>query len=158
MKIGIIDRNACKRIRQELEHAIDVQSEVWESYGLKVKVGSARFTSSSVEFKVEVATVAEDGTVASREAREFKTYAPLFGLKAEDLGRKFQAGGRTYTVTGCKPRSKSSILADRDDGKRYKFPPETVKALLASQSPAPAASPAKDPDKPFSSDLDLDTE
>lgn len=155
MKIETIDRDACKIIRQVLEHAIDVQEEEWEGLGLSATVGGASFTGSSVVFKVEVAVVSKDGAVLNREAQDFKRFAPLFGLAPGDLGRTFKLGGRTYTVSGCKSRGyKNPIIADRDDGKRFKFPSETVRALLSTQ-PAPSSPESKDPERPFSSDLDL---
>lgn len=52
----------------------------------------------------------------------------------DDFGRSFTSRGRTYTITGANPRApKFAIEADRDDGKHFKLPAKTVRALLDSE-------------------------
>ena len=131
MKITAIDRSQCRRIRAELEHAIDAQGEVWKELGLAVKVGNVSFNSSNMVAKIEVAIIGENGVVETREVRDFKLLAPVYGFEESDLGREFKAGGKTYKIVGCLSRAtKAPILAERSDGKQFKFPAAMVKSLL----------------------------
>lgn len=128
----MFDRDSVRNVRNVLQFALE---DVAKKLGVKVNVGAANFTSNNIVFKVEVAKVATGGQVLSRDAEDFKTYAPRWGLKATDLGRSFRYSGEVYTVTGAKPRSyKFPILAKRrSDGKTYKMPVDAVRFSLESQ-------------------------
>jgi len=128
--IKTINREACKILRDVMNEALQ---EVAEKMGVKIEVGNASFTSSNITFKVSVATTNDDGTVNSKEAEAFKTYAFRWGLSPDDLNKTFVSGGKTYKITGASPRaSRFPILAERvPDGKGFKFPADTVKRLLA---------------------------
>lgn len=120
-------RSEVVRLRDQLEAALgDLDIP-----GFTFKLGNAKF-GASVIFQLEACPTSEDGTVVTKEADDFEQLAGLYGLKATDLGRTFKTGGREYTIRGANPRSRRTpILADRDDGKGFRFPTETVKALLA---------------------------
>jgi len=131
--ITSIDREACRHIRQLLD-ALMPQLEA--STGLKIKVGSARFTPENVTFKLEMATVAKDGTVESKEARAFKLHAKSYHLDPEDFGKTFESRGHKYTICGLASRSyKFPILAKRNDGKVFKFPSNMVAMRLGKNLP-----------------------
>jgi hypothetical protein len=120
----MIDRDTVKSVRKHLEVALE---SVGKNLGMSIKVGSASFSSSNICFKIEVAAV-ENGQVMSREAEAWKQQARLFGLDPDGLGKQFTYGGRQYTITGLSPRrSRFPIMAEREDGKQFKFPIEVIK-------------------------------
>lgn len=130
MTIQSFDKPTLNILRAKLAAAL---KEVADSTGLKIEVGSCRFNSNIASFKLEVATVGQNGQVNSREAEAFKREAHFFGLQPTDLGRSFRSGGHTYKITGLKPNSpRFPVLATRMDGKGFKFPSDSVKAFLAS--------------------------
>ena len=95
-----------------------------EQFGISFGAPSARYGENNMTVKIDVATVADDGSVLTKEAEDFKRCASMFGLKPEMLGRTFKRGELDeYEVTGLKPRSrKYPVLAKNlSNGKTYKF-------------------------------------
>lgn len=71
--------------------------------------------------------------------KNFRSLAPIYGLKPEDLGRTFavshgwRGGSTQYKITGISGwKSKYPIIAERSDGRKFRFPLDTVK--IATQS------------------------
>ena len=130
MKISTIDRSTCRSLSEEIEKALQPLAE---KYGLKITRGNASYGDSNLTLKVNVATVAADGTAVTKEAESFKMNAERFGLHADDLGRTFDCRGRQVRLIGAKPRSpKYPLLVEEvDSGKVFKFTAEGVRAGLA---------------------------
>lgn len=115
-------------LRKAMQAAVD---EVAERFGVKINVGSATFQPSNATFKLTVATETEDGEAMTKEAECFRMYAPLIGLKPDDLFRVFNFRGDSYKLVGYAPKSrKFPILARRSDGRTFKFPEDSVKSLI----------------------------
>lgn len=129
-KVTEFNRSEVRRLGEAIEKAME---EVGRKHGVHIKRGNARFTSSSVTYKVEASLLGENGEVKSQEAEDFKNYASMYGLKAEDFGRTFKTwGGKPFTICGLNMRAKkNNIHAKNMAGKTYIFPAEEVKALLA---------------------------
>lgn len=118
---------------RDLRDKLDVHLKTIEAdLGFKVHVGNASFTPNSVTFKVELATVAENGTVLDAHAEAFKRNAFLFGLVPEDLGHEFTSNGRRFKLTGLaiKSRKFPFLATDLATGKGFKFTEESVKRGL----------------------------
>lgn len=126
MTIISIDRPTAKHIAAEIETAL---ADVAQRLGVKITVGSTRFTDKNAKIKIEVATISSDGQVRSEAAESFGIYAYRYGLQPSDMGKTFTWSGHTYAISGCAPRShKYPILAKRlSDGKTYKFAAKLVK-------------------------------
>lgn len=123
-----IDRTNLTRIRSSIQQALEA---VADEYDVKISVGNASFTGNNASIKVDVATIAENGEVNTKEATDFKVCARRYGMAASDLGRTFHYDGHLFTLSGCKPRAKKyPILAKRLDGKTFKFGAPLVKSLL----------------------------
>lgn len=129
MKITAFDKPSCRALRIAVEAKLQ---EVAKEFGIAIKTGNGTFTRSNFNFKVEACVFANDGTVLSKEAEEFKRFAPSYGLEASDLGKEFVLRGETYKIKGLSSRStKFPIFATKlSDGKCYKFPEDMVKTLL----------------------------
>lgn len=127
------DRKRVKSLRPKIEKALQ---ELAEAEGISIDLGSARFDSNNVTFKLVLSTVNTDGTVNTKEGEDFKFYGPnRYGLKAEALDATFTRNGEQWTITGCKPRStKYPILAKNRNGKTYKFHPSDVKRGMDDKS------------------------
>jgi hypothetical protein len=80
---------------------------------------------------VEVALVGKDGEAKTKEAESFKLFATAYGLKGEDFGKSFKSNGHTYKICGLKTKSgKYPVLAEREDGRKFKFGAEHIKLVL----------------------------
>lgn len=130
-KIKCFDRRECKRLDEAL--AIELE-KVGKRFGVQLKIKSGSYASHNYTFKTEASIVDKSGVVHSKEAEDFKRYTKmgmLGGLKESDLGRTFTISGNTYTIKGARMRSrKYPIMADRLDGKGFKFDASNVALYL----------------------------
>lgn len=51
--------------------------------------------------------------ITPRQQADFKAYAVCYGLKPDDLGRRFAHDGIAYTVVGAIPRTARPIIGER---------------------------------------------
>lgn len=133
--IKSLDKKGLQMLRQELQAAVDA---VGLKHGIKILVGNARFTPDNATFKVEIATVAENGMVNDHAASDFKQSCGLFGLKPDHFGAEISYGRERYKIAGLTSgRSyKYPILAERvSDGKKFKLPIAAVSSLADKSAP-----------------------
>jgi len=102
--------------------------------GLHVIVGSARYSETSVTFKVELAVVDESGEVQDRTAQAFRRYASCYGLDPDLLGKKVRIRNKAFTVTGLNTRAKKYPVQAKDErGQAYKLALEDVMDAVLSK-------------------------
>lgn len=130
-KITQFDKPSLHLLRTALDRAM---AQVALDHGLTLRVGNISYQQRTCTLKVEAAIVDQaSGRPASKEAEAFKQFAPVYGLRPEDLGRTVTHQGRPLTVAGLKTRaSKWPVLLEGADGRRIAAPVELlVKQLLA---------------------------
>ncbi len=128
------DKVSLKALRNPIEAALKA---IETEYGISISLGNARYTSETATFKLELATIASDGTVITKEARDLKAYGSLwpYNLPEDALGRVFKDSKGTYTITGLRTKaSRFPILVQRADGKAFCFPADRVVRALNSQA------------------------
>ena len=123
-KIKTIDRNTVRVMRTVMETMLqDFEAE----FGVKVTLGSARFTERNVTFKTDVGIVDDGGVVHSAMAEDFIRYAQRHGIPVENLGKTFVSNGEIVKLIGYKPRAtRFPFVGERTDGKRFKYTAATV--------------------------------
>lgn len=125
-------------VRDILEECRAALEPIAEKHGLVLDRKGRTYYADAlpVMFQLLVKQTDENGRVLSAEGKAFLEQATLFGLKPEDLGRKFQDSGDEYEVCGLKPRSrKYPVLATNTrSGKTFKFPVSVVRAALESKA------------------------
>lgn len=124
-----ISPTVCTLIRGEINAAL---VEVGKKHGISLKtIGGGTYTSDNFTVKVEAAVV-RDGAVVTKEAKEFKQLASLFGLKESDLNREVMIGGEKCQIIGMKSRSyKFPILAKKlSTGQVFKYPVAVIQRAL----------------------------
>jgi hypothetical protein len=115
-------------LRQEIDAALKA---IGEKYGISIKAGNASYNAEMVCYKLECTTMGENGEVETKEAKDFKAYAFMYGMKADDLGKTFKMGRDSFTINGLKPRSRNAVIAKKvGTTQNYKFDPEMVKQAL----------------------------
>lgn len=120
-----MDRNKCRLIEEAALEAMKVLLE--DKFGVKVAYKGGRFDEGMAQLRFEFAEVKGDGSVATQYAEDYKRMASLYGLPADGMGKEFVFRGKSYKVVGLKPRSKYSIVGERQsDGKQFKFEPRTA--------------------------------
>lgn len=110
---------------------------ICEKHGMAKGRTSGRY-GDTYKYSVEITEVVvnESGVnMASKEATDFLRAAPYIGWKAEDaqaaLGSTFTSGGRTFVLTGYKPRSPKRPVVARSvtDGRTYVFPHSALRLV-----------------------------
>ena len=111
----MLDRKRVQNLSNDLDRVL---KEFAEKNGLSVQTGSIRFSSTDFTVKVKIFDT-ESGDV---EQVEFEKYCSAFNLIKSDYRRPFEHNGKTFKLTGFKPRSpKFPILATNSNGEQYKF-------------------------------------
>lgn len=115
-----IDKTGIRLLRGQIETAL---AELGAKHNLAISVGSASYLpGKNVTFKLECAAIDTNGEVATTEAEAFKSYAAIFGLKPDDLGKSFVSAGKKLKIIGCAPRSrKFPILCEDSNGSVFKL-------------------------------------
>ncbi len=125
MKISSFDRTTIDVLRAAVDLAL---AKVGEQHGIRLNTGRITYRAHNCVIPVEAAVIAADGTVASREAEDFKANAAFFGLTPEHLGQTFTDGrGVRFRLVGLnlKARKKPFLIEDAK-GTRFVAPESMV--------------------------------
>lgn len=126
----MLDRSKVREIRDAIQTCLD---QHFEMEGITCSVGNGRFGSNNVTFKLDCATINDDGSVNTQMAEDFKRCAAIWGLSPDDLGREFLHGGDTMKIIGGKPKArKNQIIVENIHGKQYVMPASSVKLFLSA--------------------------
>lgn len=85
------------------------------------------------EFTIKIVLL--DNAVESKEESDFKHFAPLYGLEASFLGKKFSnaRGTKFFKIIGLRPsRRKNCIMLSDTNGKVYVTSPQEIKDAAKS--------------------------
>ena len=128
MKIENFTRQTVKNLRTELDSAL---AELSEKYGISINVGNARFSSTEVNFKLNINTTSDSGRVYTREGEAFERHKHLHGMSHLSVGDKVMVNGRSFILEGFNPRAKRYPIEISAGGSNYKC---SISQLLASNS------------------------
>lgn len=125
-KIPAFTTSACKEFSEAAEVAL---AELCHEFGVTMTTKGGRFDATLYNPRWTFTVLnAESGIPA-----DFSRYAVMFGLAPADYGRTFVSAGTSYKIVGLNMKApRYPILAERGDGKRFKFPADIVKRLLAA--------------------------
>jgi hypothetical protein len=133
-KIKEFTRPELKRLDEDIDKHLE---QIGKKFGIHLKRGSGRFSPDNFSFKIEASIIGKDGTVATREAKDFERYAKMYGLNPKDLGKTFEDwDGKEFEIVGLTTRSpKYPILAKNTmNGKTFKFSEKQVQQALAKST------------------------
>jgi len=123
-----MNRDKVRELMDEAKMAFDT---IAKAHGLAAGEVRASFTDKNVKLSIEIAEVGVSGEVMDREAILLQRCALGFGLPENAYGMEFSEGRHTYKITGLSSRrAQYPLIAEREDGKKFKFSLEHVKALL----------------------------
>lgn len=124
MKIKHFDRPTIKHLRPVIEKALN---EALTSYGISVTLGNAKFSPASMSIKVEMATVAEDGTVKNPQYEALVSLGHFYGLP-ESFDINTLVGG--YKLVGLNTKSHKYPFIAEKNGKRYKMAVAHIRTMM----------------------------
>lgn len=129
MKITTFNKGVLRQLRTDLDTALEA---VAKEYGIQLNLGNIRFDIQSFRVTLSAAIVST-APAPTNEDGEVDLLTVSFGdtLPANLQGRKFVAGGTTYTLIGVSSRRrKYPFSGEGPQGGKYKFSLEQVRAGL----------------------------
>lgn len=117
---------------QKLREVINKElKDVGRKIGFEFQAGNATFSENNVTFKLTASQII-NGEVISPIIEDFKTLAPLHGLKESDLNKTLTYRGDVYKIIGWRRTShKYPVVVERESNKRrYKLTVEQTKMCL----------------------------
>jgi len=123
------DKTNLQGLRVEMDKALQAISN---KYGITIKAGNASFSGNECTFKVKLNTKGTDGTVITKEAKDFDRYKGLHGMDHLSVGDTIYIQGSPYILTGFNTRArKAPINFTNSIGSGYKC---SVRMLLNENS------------------------
>jgi len=114
-KVTTINKNTMQKV---IRPALDAKlAELSEELGIQVTSGNGRFGDTTGSFKIELATVSEDGHAMTPEREAFLQLHDVYGLPKAALDAELNMGGHRVRIAGIRTRApKKPILLDCLDG------------------------------------------
>ena len=123
-----LSKSDFEQFRQDIGNELE---SLGKKYGVVFKAGNISYMAGNASIKLEANCISSDGEVITKEAEDFKMMASLYGLKKEDLGRKFKSNGQVYVIAGWLRRSRTlPVLCKIENGGQIKCSVESVKQRL----------------------------
>ncbi len=117
-KITQFDRINLQGLRHEMDHALKAISN---KYGITVSTGNVSYSDNECTFKVKCNTIGSDGTVITKEAKNWDRHKGLYNLSHINVGDTITIQGSPYILTGLNTRArKAPINFKNSAGTQYK--------------------------------------
>jgi len=129
MTIKRIDRQACRVLRLAINDAL---ATISEQHGIDFTATNASYNDNTVTFKVECTLTGVD-----KAQEDFNAACFLFRLEEDAYGKRFNWGGKEYTLCGLKPNSPKYPILGMLNGSRYKLPRAAINSLCAPAQATP---------------------
>ena len=134
--ITTFDKPTLRTLRASIDAAL---AGVATTHGIRVRVGNARFTDTTADFKLELvvdrlAPNAQSPVPESKEAAAFRRLAPRYGFRSDQLGATLTLDGTPYVIVGLRPGApkRPIVLAQAANStRRCVASPDLVLSLLA---------------------------
>ncbi len=135
-KIKSIEKKDVKALRVELTNIL---AKLGKKHGLDIKLGnSISYNAMSANAKIEISVVSGKGDSQipmGKDQQAFNNYKHRYELSDANLGDTFMMEGSKWKITGCRPRSRNSILCEKlSTGQTYKVNPREVKNAIRINS------------------------
>ena len=123
MTITKFDKPTLRQIRTDLEKLLELFAE---SRGINIRVGNARFLDNTVDWKLHMSVIGDDGVVKTNESEALEKFYPQYVGKVVTLhSRKRTVSG---TVIGFNSRAHTyPFLVKTENGKTYKVDEDRLK-------------------------------
>jgi len=120
--IKTIDKTTAKMLGEQAANALQ---ELAERHGLTIEFGGGRYDPTAGTYSPKITF-----KVADSAEQEFRHYAEMFGLEADDWQKEFKVGVKTFQISGLATRSRTRPILATSAGKTYKFTTGAVKRAL----------------------------
>lgn len=109
-----------RELRPRLAAALSI---VEEDLGIKIDLGTSRFSPEKVTMKLTAIVKTDSGEVFDEDRANFDVFCRDYGLEPEHLDREFTHEGKRFAITGLRTRAKKyKIRATDQSGNNWRFP------------------------------------
>lgn len=117
-KITLFDRINLQGLRREMDQTLKAISD---KYGITISTGNVSYSDNECTFKVKCNTIGSDGTVITKEAKDWDRHKGLYNLSHLNTGDVISIQGSPYILTGLNTRArKAPIQFKNEAGTQYK--------------------------------------
>jgi hypothetical protein len=124
MKLSSIDRNAMQVLRPEIDKALEI---IATKYGIQMNTARGTFDNSTGTFKININTILDNGTVMTKEAKDFVDYEWKHHLDKTDLWKYFSYYGIKYQIIGFKIKARKNNIIVESQGKQFVMSDESIR-------------------------------
>ena len=126
--VNTFNKANLRALRVDFQSAIDA---VAAKHGLTGKLGNIRFGATDFTCKMTVETSGAAEVKTNNDAKDFRLYAEMSGLSADDFGKEFKYSGKTLKIIGYNTRAKKYPISLEDTrGKKYKVSGSQIASAL----------------------------
>ena len=112
------DKSNLQALRVEMDKALQAISN---KYGITIKAGNASYSGNECTFKVKCNTIGSDGTVITKEAKDWDRHKGLHNLSHLSVGDTITIQGSPYILRGFNTRArKAPVNFKNSAGAGYK--------------------------------------
>lgn len=129
----IINSTTIQALRSELAAA---HAAIEAKYGVKISLGSSKYTDSHIEMKMTVGNLGSDGKAEDRASVYLKANFRLIGLSQADLDKVINISGMSVKIVGynTRKRLRPFVIRHVHTGKEYITSETSVKQALFHHS------------------------
>jgi len=127
VRIESFDRATCRVVSEKIEGALQALAA---ELGVAIRAKGGSYAGGHYTLKIEVATKGDDGAINTREADDWKRYAPFYSFSADDLGRAFRVGSKEYVISGWRTKARAKPIIAKLNGKSFVFAVNDVLMFL----------------------------
>ena len=109
-----IDKSKLELMRKDINAALE---SIAKKYDVQLSVGSGTYSSTNATFKLEVATIADDGVVITKDVAALKSLGKYLGLTDTQLAHKFIVGGKMFKIFGYISRTNKFTIGEINGNK-----------------------------------------
>lgn len=127
-----MDREKIRMLRTLIDQNL---KELGERENVVFNAGNCTYRDGEATFKLNVREINEYGEVFDKQKEDFKKWAHVYGLEADDMSKTFELNGEYAKIIGLNGRAhKYPIIVESESGKKYKMSKQQVKRLLLKEA------------------------
>lgn len=114
-----MNRDKIKMVRMVVDNILKLHKADFEKAGITISTGSATFGDVDASMKLKILDLDSSGKAVDLRAKQWNTYAELYGMKKEWLGKLVMLSGRPFTIVGLDMKKRKNPVIIESMGKTY---------------------------------------
>ena len=111
--------------RKDAEEALE---KLQKKYGVEISAGNIRYNETS--FTMQLKVTRADVDIQKQDFMNNLLYMRAYGFSEDDYLAEFRDKTRTCTIIGFKPGNKYNVVVEADNGRKYSYTADAVKAFM----------------------------